>query len=364
MSQLHMRSFHWLLLFFGSTAAHAERVCYTFPGPPAGPNWNLTIQVPCFPDGQGVLASVEVTLSASIVGTLQLESLEAQPLTFTSAFSSDFSVSWPSTVVIVAVSPSQGFTDALGAFDGVVDYAGTSGVTHSGLFLTQMGQTTLVSATDLAQFTGPAGITIPLTFSAHESSHVNGTNASSFQTFQAAGGVVTVCYDFYPFGTITPFCFGDGSGAACPCANSGATGHGCQNSATTGGAVLEVGGVPSLSTDTLLLTSSDELPHAFSIFLQGDTALSPPVVFGDGLRCVGGSLKRLYSKSASGGIVAAPTGVDPSVSARSAALGDPIASGELRSYQVYYRDPNAVFCPGPPGNTFNISSGMQILWQP
>jgi len=31
---------------------------------------------------------------------------------------------------------------------------------------------------------------------------------------------------------------------------------------------------------------------------------------------------------------------------------------------VYYRDPNAVFCPGPPGNTFNISSGLQIFWQP
>ena len=84
--------------------------------------------------------------------------------------------------------------------------------------------------------------------------------------------------------------------------------------------------------------------------------------YGDGLRCVGGALKRLYSRSASGGAAQAPQGGDPSITARSAALGDPIAPGSSRYYMTYYRDANPGFCPNPPGNTFNASNSLSILW--
>jgi hypothetical protein len=157
------------------------------------------------------------------------------------------------------------------------------------------------------------------------------------------------------------FCFGDGTQAtACPCANSGSTWRGCQNSAGTGGAVLTTSGVTN--PDTLVLVSMAELPHALSIFLQGDADLSPGVVFGDGVRCVGGTLKRLYSKNAVGGVVSAPGPGDPSISSRSATLGDPIAPGSSRSYQVYYRDPNLAFCPSPMGDAWNVSSANRVVW--
>jgi hypothetical protein len=86
------------------------------------------------------------------------------------------------------------------------------------------------------------------------------------------------------------------------------------------------------------------------------------VSYGDGLRCTGGVLKRLYAKNASGGVVTAPQAGDPSVSARSAALGDPIPMGATRNYQVFYRDPNASFCPNPPGSTFNVSNAVAVVW--
>ena len=159
----------------------------------------------------------------------------------------------------------------------------------------------------------------------------------------------------------TVFCSGDGSGAACPCGNSGGAGNGCENSAGTGGARLTASGVASLSADTAQLTSSGELPTALSIVLQGDAAIAP-VNFGDGLRCTGGVLKRLYVKSASGGVVIAPQPGDPSVSARSAALGDPIPLGATRDYQVYYRDASPSFCPNPPGGTFNVSGAIAVAW--
>jgi hypothetical protein len=99
-----------------------------------------------------------------------------------------------------------------------------------------------------------------------------------------------------------------------------------------------------------------------SIFLQGSANLASGVVFGDGVRCANSNLKRLFTHNASGGTVSAPSGADASISARSSALGDTIAPGSLRYYQVYYRDPALSFCPNPPGNSWNVSSGIQIQW--
>jgi Tol biopolymer transport system component len=155
----------------------------------------------------------------------------------------------------------------------------------------------------------------------------------------------------------TSFCFGDGSGAACPCANNGNAGHGCQNSASTGGAVLTATGGASLSLDTVALTSSSELSTSTSVVLQGVSAVSP-AIFGDGLRCAGGTLKRLYTKHAVGGVMTAPQTGDPSISARSAALGDTIPLGATRIYQVYYRDANLTFCPGG----FNTTNAIAVAW--
>ena len=157
----------------------------------------------------------------------------------------------------------------------------------------------------------------------------------------------------------TLFCFGDGSSAACPCGNSGTSEHGCQNSIGTGGSLLTSAG--QVSPDSVVLTASGELPSALSIFLQGTTSIAP-ANYGDGLRCTGGSLKRLFAKSAIGGVVVAPQSGDPSITARSAALGDPIVPGATRFYQVYYRDPNPSFCGSPTGSTFNVSNGVRIVW--
>jgi len=162
-------------------------------------------------------------------------------------------------------------------------------------------------------------------------------------------------------GTATSFCFGDGSSVPCPCGNSGLPGRGCQNSLSSGGALLTATGAASLANDTLGLTSSGELPNALSVLLQGTTAISPRA-FGDGLRCAGGSVKRLYVRKAAGGIVLAPQPGDPSISARSAALGDPISPGATRHYQTYYRDPQPGFCPNPLGDSWNISSGLTLTW--
>lgn len=161
-----------------------------------------------------------------------------------------------------------------------------------------------------------------------------------------------------PASSVTSLCAGT---AGCPCGNSGASGHGCENSAGTGGAYLAAAGEPSLSSDTLHLAAAGELATALSILLQG-TVLAGPVHFGDGLRCAGGSLKRLYVGSASAGALTLPPPGGLPLSLRSAALGDPLSLGSTRVYQVYYRDPVASYCPPTQGSSFNASQALAIVW--
>lgn len=158
----------------------------------------------------------------------------------------------------------------------------------------------------------------------------------------------------------TDLCFGDGTQGACPCSNSGAPGHGCANSGSASGALMSVTG--ATNPDTIVLTSSGERPTSLSIFFQGPAGLAVPVFAGDGLRCFGGTLKRLYVKNAVSGVVSAPQAGDPSITQRSAALNDPITPGTSRHYQIYYRDGTAAFCPAPSGSTFNTTNGKSILW--
>jgi hypothetical protein len=186
------------------------------------------------------------------------------------------------------------------------------------------------------------------------SMHIWGTSETGFAGFQLDKLDTT--------GQLS--CLGDGTGAACPCGNIGLPGHGCRNSATIRGAELAALGDASLYFDTLGLTCAFEPSGVTSIVLQGDQVITP-AFFGDGLRCTGGSLKRLFvlNANATGSLIAPPNG-QPSIAARSAALGDPLTAGAQRVYQVYYRDPDANFCPEPQGSSFNVSNAVVIQWNP
>ena len=157
-------------------------------------------------------------------------------------------------------------------------------------------------------------------------------------------------------------CAGDGSLAtACPCGNSGDDGRGCRNTAVSSGAALVASGTPH--PDTVVLTTNGAPPSVLCVFLQGNVLLPAGAVFGDGIRCVGGAIKRLGTKTTSAaGTASYPTVGDTRIAARSAALGDPIPNGATRWYQTWYRDSSATFCPPPTGATWNISAGIAIGW--
>jgi Tol biopolymer transport system component len=187
--------------------------------------------------------------------------------------------------------------------------------------------------------------------------------ASEASNLVADGGGGAKSAFLFDMGIVTPasttFCLGDGSAGPCPCGNSGSSGHGCDNSAGTGGAVLTATG--TTSPDTIRLLSASELASVTTVFVQG-TVQRAPVNFGDGLRCIGGNLKRLASTQALGGNAVYTSCPKLPVSVRSAALGDPIPAGATRYYMAYYRDSSAAFCPAPQGNLWNASQALSIVW--
>ncbi len=149
----------------------------------------------------------------------------------------------------------------------------------------------------------------------------------------------------------TGFCFGDGTGpTACPCGNNGGPGRGCANSVNPTGALIAGSGNSSLANDTVVLAGSG-MPDSSALYFQGTTQTS--TAFGDGIRCAGGTIVRLGTKTNTTGASQYPTAGDPSVSVR----GQVVTPG-TRTYQVWYRNA-ASYCTA---STFNLSNAISVSW--
>ncbi len=168
-----------------------------------------------------------------------------------------------------------------------------------------------------------------------------------------------------PNPSICSFCYGDGSGTACPCGNesSPGSGRGCKNSKPgNNGCLLEavnsVGGPsPSVSVtaNDLGLKSSGMMQGSYCIFFQGTGQangsmgqLNPAF---DGIECVGGAIVRLGRITTMGGT---------NTLAGIAGVAGLAAASQTLYYQTAYR--NAVsFCTPA---TLNTSNALSVKWQP
>ncbi len=158
------------------------------------------------------------------------------------------------------------------------------------------------------------------------------------------------------------FCAGDGLDpnvtSGCPCNNFGAQGRGCANSVDPNGATLGASGSiavdPLSGTDTVVLSAAGMPASATAIYLQGDARTD--ALFGDGVRCIGGTLIRLRSKPSTNGQSQFPEPGEPSLSQRGQVAP---GSGVVRYYQTHYRNAAASYCTPA---TFNITSGVQVTW--
>jgi hypothetical protein len=169
---------------------------------------------------------------------------------------------------------------------------------------------------------------------------------------------VTAAVDV-PTGGATSFayCLGDGSGTQCPCGNNSSplASAGCLHSLGTGGKIVALGS-PSISADTLSISGAN-MPNSSALYFQGTNQVNAGLgaVFGDGLRCVGGSVTRLATLTNTGGGSAYPGAGDPPVSVKGVN-----APGNIRMYQCWFRNA-ASYCNA---ETFNVTNGWRLVWMP
>ncbi len=156
--------------------------------------------------------------------------------------------------------------------------------------------------------------------------------------------------------TGAPFCSGDGSGTQCPCGNNSSSGRGCGNSLGAG-ARLTGSGTASVFGDTFAL-SVFPVPNSSVLFFQGTGQVNGGAgsVFGDGLRCAGGQVQRLGTKTAAANFAQYPEILDVPVALK----GMVPAQGGTRTYQAWYRNA-ANYCTP---STFNLSNGWEVAWLP
>ncbi len=160
-----------------------------------------------------------------------------------------------------------------------------------------------------------------------------------------------------PFSTpTTAFCLGDGTGAACPCANPGAAGRGCASSAFASGAILSSTGIAGASavTDTLMLTATD-IPGP-GLFFQSSGLAGTPINFGDGLLCAAVGIVRLGVVFPAAGVATYPGGLTPAP----IHIAGGTAAGDVRHYQCWYRSVPGLCNP----QNFDLTQGLSLTWGP
>lgn len=154
------------------------------------------------------------------------------------------------------------------------------------------------------------------------------------------------------------FCFGNGSGTNCPCGNNSAPGteEGCLNSHGMGGMLVAVGDA-SVAGDTLVLQGTQMPPTSSVLYFQGSLPVGggSGALFGDGLRCAGGSVTRFDTQTNVGGASQYPAAGSPLISVKGQ-----VVPGSTYAYQAWYRDAANYCTPAP----FNLTNGVSVTWTP
>lgn len=269
----------------------------------------------------------------------------------------------PDARALLADASDPGSSPELWSFDGLQDgdYL---------VFTYALAPDNAAYRTDVAVFGSPDGVASVggawsgayvegVTHARHRARVVNGSpivvsierSAAPVPNYACVSGFQLVLLE-----RVSAFCAGDGLDPAvntpCPCANLGAIGRGCANSVEPLGARLTWSGTPE--PDTLELALQGTPASASCIWLQGDAVVD--VVFGDGVRCVGGALLRLASTTNVNGAGVYPGAGDTALSTRAAVVP---GSGVVRLYQTQYRNAAAAFCPPA---VVNVSNGVRVVW--
>jgi hypothetical protein len=158
-------------------------------------NWANTMVFNQFDPSLGTLTGVTLNLTGQVSGSSAFESLDSTPSTVTMNLQATITLERPDKSSLVATLPTATTVDSVSAFDGSIDFLGTSGRTHAGQNASDVQSVTINSPSpDLALFIGKGTISLPIT--GVGSSTASGSGNLQVQFLASAGASAVLTYQF------------------------------------------------------------------------------------------------------------------------------------------------------------------------
>ncbi len=163
--------------------------------PTQATNWSRTQTVPQFDPALGTLTAVKIVNAGSFTSQIKVESLDSAQSRITATVSGTLTLSAANLPTVVTNNAANKTFNA-GAFDGTIDFAGSSGTDFGAQTASGSNSVTLTAATDLARFQGTGRVTFTQTAKATSAGSGAGNLLTQINT--TATAQVSVIYSYLP----------------------------------------------------------------------------------------------------------------------------------------------------------------------
>lgn len=188
-------------LFFATAilvgSAQAATISYNNSIGLTSTNFNSALILPKFNTSLGTLTSINFTLAGNVLASEGLESKDGSPSTINSTVGAQLTLQRPDSSTLVITTPGASFSDGVSAYDGILDFGGTSGISRNNISANATNSGIFTSASDLALFSslGASNITLNVNGLGTSSASGPGNLIASFSTSASANAQVTYNYN-------------------------------------------------------------------------------------------------------------------------------------------------------------------------
>ncbi len=183
------------VLIAAATQVNAASISYTDTVDVQSTNFVDTVSLSKFDPALGTLTSIDFEWTGHLEGTAKFESLDGSATIVTTNLAAELKLKRPGggSDIVIATPLAQNVDNA-SAFDGTIDFGGTSGKTHTGLVADLLVVETSTSASDFALFSGIGNIILDVAATGDSMGSGAGNLITQFST--SAGASLKIIYNY------------------------------------------------------------------------------------------------------------------------------------------------------------------------